>query len=107
MVFLPIGTAVKSLSREDNLACLTCANLVLCSFSFGMLLERLQFEKEKKKTGAILYCWIFFPMPMEAALTFAGSGVWGTGITMKLGGNFTVSLMGGDILIEEVFSFSE
>ena len=46
-------------------------------------------------------------MPMEAALTFAGSGVWGTGITMKLGGNFTVSLMGGDILIEEVFSFSE
>lgn len=49
MVFLPIGTAVKSLSREDNLACLTCANLVLCSFSFGMLLERLQFEKEKKK----------------------------------------------------------
>ena len=44
---------------------------------------------------------------MEAALTFAGSGVWGTGKTMKLGGNFTVSLMGGDILIEEVFSFSE
>lgn len=44
---------------------------------------------------------------MEAALTFAGSGVWGTGMAMKLGGNFTVSLIGGDGLVGEVFSFSE
>ena len=53
MVFLPVGTAVNSHSIEDNLACPTCANLVLCSFSLGMLLERLQFENKKKISGVL------------------------------------------------------
>lgn len=51
--FPPSRDSCQFLSREDNLACLTCANLVLCSFSFGMLLERLQFEKKKKINGVL------------------------------------------------------